>query len=316
MEQIDRLRKALPRYGFATDAFEHGLRYYTQAEMIRFLYVQMNARNSVASMVYDLDSETASTDWIDSSAPVPNILIVNPANGHAHAVYQLETPVHKNPRSSERALRYLASIDVALTDKLCADPNYGKLIAKNPIRGDHWKVFWIRQDPYTLDQIAQYLDLEPFRDQRRRLPNIGYGRNCTLFETLRIWAYRERRKPQQYLSFELFRSTVLSRGLAINAGFYPPLPHSEVRATARSIARWTWRNMSEAGFREWGNKRRRKAAAKRKADARQRHELIRQTVEQCPELSQADIAMLCGVTRETVNRALRNAADPPEGNSI
>ena len=37
---------------------------------------------------------------------------------------------------------------------------------------------------------------------------------------------------------------------AINAGFEVPLPHSEVKATAKSIAKWVWQRFSYGDFSE------------------------------------------------------------------
>ena len=131
----------------------------------------------------------------------------------------------------------------------------------------------------------------------------NYANNCTLFETLRIWAYRARRQP--YLSEELFRDAVLGHALSINGGFEPPLSHAEVRATAKSVTRWTWRNMSPQGFREHQRALGKRSGIVRRGRAMELRKRILETVKQCPALSQGDIAALHGVTRETVNRHLR-----------
>lgn len=304
MNVIDTYKQRLPRHGYGTDDIRQGLRFLPIENLITRALVQHNAKHSLAWLVYDLDSETAALDWDDRHCPPPNLIAINPDNGHAHLFYGLEKPVHNYANASAKAQRYMGAIDLALTEKLGADPGYAKLISKNPIH-ERWRVFVPRVDLYDLDELASWLDLSKYQDRRRRLPREGLGRNCSLFETLRLWAYRERRKEQQYLSEELFRDACLWRALAINAEFTPPLPHCEVRATVRSVSRWTWRNMSREGFREYQRKVSRKAAEKRTAQSLELRARIIETARQCPSLAQADIAALCGCARETVNRHLR-----------
>ena len=231
-------------------------------------------------------------------------------NGHAHLFYGLDIPIHDYHGASEKALRYCAAVDVAMTELLKADPGYAKLLSKNPLH-DRWLTVFPCSELYTLDDLAQYLDLDKYRDRRRRLPAIGYGRNCTLFEQLRRWAYRARRDP--FLSEEMFYHAVHNHGLMINSEFTPPLPHSEVRATAKSIAKWTWRRMSAEGYEhfmkvklpEIQRCRSMKAAAKRTAKAQDLKQRIIETAYQCPALTQTDIAILMGVTQQCVSKHLK-----------
>jgi hypothetical protein len=304
-------KKNLPRALFCSDGRQRSLfgesfrvQFTRVEEAIKSLLVQYNAKNNVKWLAYDLDLPNSGIHWQDRNAPPPNIVAVNRENGHAHLFYGLEIAVHRNQDSSGRALRYLAAVDVALTAKLDADPAYAKFLAKNPLRSDHWIVITPRQDLYDLSELSDWLDLKPYSDRRKRLPAVGEGRNCTLFEALRRFAYTERRREDRYLNYDFFRHAVLSRALAINSGFNPPLPHSEVRATAKSIARWTWEKMSEEGFREWqrrksaaGNRQKRRQAEKRKA-------AIIETWRNCHDLTQSEIAALCGCSLRTVSKVL------------
>lgn len=292
----------MPRHAFATDDLTHGLRLYTGHEALRYALLQFNAKHSINWLAYDVDRNTAAYDWEDMHAPTPNLVMVNPDNGHAHLLYGLENPVHNYTEARPKPQRYLAAIDLALCDKIEADPGYSKLLCKNPL-SERWIVLQPRYDLYDLAELADYVDLTKYNDRRRRLPMTGLGRNCTLFELLRTWAYKERRQP--WLSETMFRDSVLSKAYTINAGFNPPLPHSEVRATAKSVARWTWKRMSAEGFIE-----RQKSLSKRAAIARTERALetrsrILEAIEQCPDLTQEDIAALCGVSRWTVIRATK-----------
>jgi len=306
-------RERLPAHGYAADDYSRGVRVYAVAEAIKKAIVQHNWRNSLSWLVYDVDRGTAAYDYQDRAAPPPNIVAINTNNGHAHLFYGLEEPVHKNTTSSQKAQRYAASIDVALTRALGADPGYSKLLSKNPLH-DRWVTLYVRADLYDLDELAGWLDLEPYKDKRRRLPAIGEGRNVTLFESLRLWAYRARRQP--YLSEEMFLEAVRSHAMVLNADFHPPLPHSEVRSTAKSVARWTWRKMSTEGFRAYQKRRSQLAAQKRTSKAQELRAAIVEAHEQCPGLAQADLAAMFGVTQPTVSNHLRNYKSPISDSSL
>lgn len=298
----------MPRHAFATDDLTHGLHVFAQAEALRRAILQFNARHSLSWLAFDIDRSTAALDWEDRHAPAPNIVMVNPNNGHAHYLYGLETPVHNYAEARPKPQRYIAAVDCALCDLLEADPGYSKLLCKNPLH-DRWTVLTPRTFLYDLGELADYVDLSKYKDRRRRLPTSGLGRNCTLFELLRLWAYKARRDP--WLSESFFYEAVLGHALRINDGFTPPLPHSEVRATARSVARWTWRRMSSEGFKAVQVARSKKAAILRTDRAMERKARILETIAQCPDLTQADIAALCGVNQATVSRALRGHAYAP-----
>lgn len=301
---LDVYKERLPWHGFATDNLQHGLQIYAIADLIKKQFVQHNPKHSVCWLVYDIDSPTASADWINKEAPTPNILILNPANGHAHLFYGLETPVHDYYNASDKARRYAAAIDIALTYKLDADPGYSKLISKNPLN-DRWQIVIPKTELYTLEALAKGLDLKGLVDRRRNIETIGLGRNCQLFDNVRKWAYRERRSEQLYLSFDMFKEAVKWQALAMNERFNPPLPHSEVRAVVKSIAKWTWKHLSPEGFRSW---QKRQSAAGNKVKSEKSKQLrieIVKAVQQCPELTQQDIADLLQVRRETVNRHLK-----------
>lgn len=301
-EPAETYRDRLPTRLFATDDLKRGVRKYHVLEGVLKAIVQHNWRHSVSWLVYDIDRETASHDWIDRPIPAPNIVAINRDNGHGHYFYGLETPVHDYTGASQKALRYMGSVDVALTELLDSDRGYSKLLSKNPLH-DRWVTLFPRADLYDLDELAGWVDIEKYSDRRRRLPTVGLGRNCTLFERLRLWAYRERRQP--YLSEEMFHAAVRNQALIINTEFAPPLPHSEVRATAKSVARWTWRRMNAEGFTTWAQKRRERSIETRQAKARELRASIVETVRQCPALTQEDIAALHGVNQGTVSRHLR-----------
>lgn len=92
-------------------------------------------------------------------------------NGHAHLLYALNIAVRTAPDSSVKALKYAAAIERSLCEKLCADVNYSGLICKNPFHLE-WQVMEWREEAYTLDELADYLDLSA---SARRSIDKHYG---------------------------------------------------------------------------------------------------------------------------------------------
>lgn len=304
-------RERFPRHAFATDDLTNGLRLYEHLEALTKAIVQFNAKHSIGWLAFDVDRPTAALDWDRPRIPAPNLVMVNQDNGHAHYLYGLREPVHNYAEAKPKPQRYIAAVDCALGDLLEADPGYSKLLCKNPLH-DRWTVLYPRLALYDLGELADYVDLTKYRDRRRRLPTTGLGRNCTLFEVLRKWAYTSRREP--WLSESFFYEAVLAYAHRINQGFNPPLPHSEVRSTARSVARWTWRRMSAEGFKAVQVNRSRKAAIIRTDRALIRRAKIREAIAQCPGLRQADIAALCGVSQQLVSLVSRDLQPPISDN--
>ena len=102
---------------------------------------------------------------------------------------------------------------------------------------------------YDLDWLADYVDLSAYSGCKR-LPDYGLGRNCNLFDYLSTWAYKAIR--QGWPEYERWLEACLTRAEGYNKKtFKEPLPQSEVKATAKSVARWTHKNFSSAGFSEW-----------------------------------------------------------------
>lgn len=295
---LDHFLETLPQRPYCTDELG-SLFVRVKDQAIKRRYIQPNDPKDLYWLVYDVDRSTAHFDWYDRSAPAPNITAMNPKNGHAHLFYGLEVPVYKVPNAHTKPIRYAASIDVALTKKLEADPGYAGLICKNPLH-KNWNVQIWEPIPYDLHWIADYLDLEPYEDRRRHLPPIGLGRNCTLFDVTRHWAYRQIRKPGNFLNDEFFIYEVTQYAEARNAEFPIPLPYSEVKATGKSIGRWTWKNMSPQGFREWADNRRKKSITVRQTKKEKRADEIRAYKLAHPEATNKDIAAIFQVSLRTV----------------
>lgn len=301
--QLDIFTDTIPRKPYCTDTLGYALDIRPALLALKRRYIQPNSPTDLRWLVYDVDRPTAYFDWYDLRAPAPNIVVGNPENGHAHLLYGLEVPVYKQPTAQQKPLRYASAIDVALTKKLEADPAYVGLLCKNPSH-KFWDVSFYEESSYDLAWLADYVDLAPFADKRSHLPPIGLGRNCTLFDVTRHWAYREIRKPQGWLCEDYFIQAVDDYAQSYNLSFPLPLPTREVKATGRSIGQWTYRNMSPQGFQSWGDGRRNKSIRVRKAGAFEKGQTVKLYKEMHPEASIRAIATELNLPKSTVARLI------------
>ncbi|EFK23280.1 replicase family, partial [Escherichia coli MS 21-1] len=206
-------REKLPHKPYCTNDFTYGVRILPKDIAILARFIQQNQPHAQHGLAFDVDRTGAAIDWSDRNCPAPNITVKNPRNGHAHLLYALTLPVRTAPDASASALKYAAVIERALCEKLGADVNYSGLICKNPFHQE-WQVVEWRWELYTLDELADYLDLSA--SARRRVDkDYGMGRNWYLFEKGRKWSYRAIR--QGWPAFSPWLDAVIQRVEMYNA---------------------------------------------------------------------------------------------------
>ncbi len=305
-EMLTLFRESVSNRPYCTD--ELGALYIRpRAAALERRYVQPNSPWQVKWLVYDVDRSGGFIDWYDRpNVPPPNLVIGNRENGHAHVLYGLATPIQQRAYGGrDNPLRYAAAIDCALTDALDADPGYAKLIAKNPLRNDTWWVDAPRGVLYDLDWLADYVDLEPYRDRRRNLPAHGLGRNCALFDNLRVWSYRAiRRAWQDNLSWEQWLASALVKAAEYNT-FEVPLGAGELKAVARSVAKWTWTRFDSKTFTKIQAERGRRSGHSRRRKAAEIKDRIKRLWLEDPYATNSEIAKWVGVSERTVQRVKR-----------
>jgi hypothetical protein len=297
-------RATLPERPYHTDQLELGLKIAGAARAIRSRYIQPNDRNNLRWLPVDVDQPDSGIKYMDTGAAPPNIIALNRENGHAHYLYGLEVPVWRNHDTARKTpVRFAAAIQIGLTRQLEADPNYSGLMTKNPLRPDAWTVLQPRADAYDLGELADWTDLTGLTDWRRKLPEIGLGRNVELFETVRRWAYRQIRSDG-WLGYDFWLGAVLEYAASQNQ-FAAPLPISELVSISKSVAGWTWRNMSPQGFREWSENRRRRSQIVRSQRSRERAQEARMLRSQ--GWTQQQIAGQLAINQSQVSRLLRRS---------
>ena len=236
----------LPKRPYHTDDLISGLKINKKEKAKLARLIQPNGPTHRYWMVFDLDRTDAGMHWDHVGAPAPNLIARNPANGHAHLLYLLQTPIRTAMDGKTAPLRYAAAIEAGLRNRLGADRGYSGLICKNPINA-HWMVHQWQANPYTLDDLADYIDLTPEKAREKPVEDYGLGRNCMLFDELRAWAYKAIRS-QDWPDYNQWLNACFDRATGYNVNFTTPLDISEVKHTAKSVAKWTHRNFNRRTF--------------------------------------------------------------------
>jgi hypothetical protein len=242
----------LPRRPYCTDDHDTGLKIRPLQTALGYRHIQHNPPPHVSSLVFDVDAADGYHVWRDRGLPAPHWISVNPSNGHAHLGYLLAVPVVRTSAAKLKPLRYLAAIEYVLARRLGADMGYTGLVTKNPTHADWWTV-WHSIEPYTLDYLAEFCpdaDLAAY-SRRSRKEASGLGRNVTVFDNVREWAYGAVRaywRPNGYEAWEQAVQAACGSANAFGLEQGGPLPPNETKATGKSIARWVWQRFSPAEF--------------------------------------------------------------------
>jgi len=197
----------------------------------------------LTALRFDIDTEGGGAAWIEAELPAPNLVVVNPRNGHAHLVYLLGAWVQTDFSDARRfkVVRYAAAIERAYTAALDADPAYTGRFHHNPL-SDAYVTKIGRDAPYSLDELARYVDLnEP---ALKKSPPTGIGRNVETFDRLRRWAYVAI-ADWRIGTYDAWCGAVANRAgqIAADVGAESPrgpLKANEVGHIVKSVARWVW----------------------------------------------------------------------------
>lgn len=232
----------LPLYPYATDRLADGIFRHPREVAMDKRYVEANPTALSNLLVVDVDHADAVLRALSSvgSHPLPNAIVENPVNGHAHAVWALREAVTRTEYARRKPLAYAAAVTEGLRRALDGDAGYSGLMTKNPLH-ESWATDWLHDELHDLagleEALGKHMPPARWRETKTQRDNpAGLGRNCALFETARTWAYRELRHhwdDPQGLE-DAISAEVTERNLA----YAEPLPASEARAISRSISRW------------------------------------------------------------------------------
>lgn len=243
-QQLD-LFDSLPNKPYCMDEKPGYILIRTKSIAVKKPYIQINPPLTTIYFVFDDDKEDSALSWFDAGLPQPFWTTQNPINGHCHHCYKLEIPLCTSEFASIKAIKYAQAVYYAYALKMGADIGYSQLITKNPLHPQWRTTYWTKQ-AYSLDYLADFVDLP--KKLPKKLEVVGLGRNVTMFEKGRHWAYKAIRDYMHHNSRLEWEKAVRAQIEAINIGFEQPLPYSEVKATAKSIAKWVWQRFSYGEF--------------------------------------------------------------------
>ena len=303
---LEQIIDKFPNKPYCSDDLHLGLQVRPKPLALLKRYIQPNHPYYTHFFVFDLDSSTAYIDYFYSmvGVPTPNLIVENPENGHAHYIYQLATPIYQTNASNDKPIKYANAVYTALRQVLDADINYSGLITKNAVHSS-WRTHVLREQPYTLDQLSERLDLTTRQINKEIKVDeaVGLGRNCCVFHTVRHWAYVEVRKYRAK-SFNQWLDCVIAQCCSVNAQFTVPMQYNEVKGIAKSIARWVWKRDGYA-YQEFIDRQTRKGQLGGKAKGEAYSAKRKQAVAlRAKGLNNTEIANKLKVSRMTVFRWL------------
>ena len=278
---------------------------------MKYAYVQPNPPGWLYWLVFDLDRDDAALRFEDVFVPPPNIVVSNYHNGHAHYFYALKTPVNTGENGRAHPKRYAEAICRSLAAKLGADPQYSRLIAKNPLHPSYFTVSH-RAEPYELSELAEHLDLNAWKAACRRTGREvnDAGRNCTLFDALRRWSYEWVNEYKDAASFDTWHAACHQQAEMLNE--FPgagALPASEIKALSKSVAKFAWTRYNGTGAKSPDFLVLQSARGKLKG-AKLRGELLQRAQQLAADGStQREIAETLNISQKTVSNWLRGSTD-------
>lgn len=255
----------MPFKPYCSDNLDNGLKIRKKEKALEMLYIQANQPSIQTCLLFDIDQDNCFFKFEDVGLPVPHFITKSPASGRCHYGYILKSGVCKTQQARLKPLKYAAAVENGIAKKLGSDPNYVGLITKNPLNS-HWSPWWSGADLYDLDYLADFVDLNQPKNSAKA-ENYGLGRNVNLFDDLRAWSYRRVLGFKSSSSFDSWMKEVERQAINLNAvcNQQNPLPFSEIKATARSIGKWTWKNFNSETF-SLIQSQRAKLSAKKKAN--------------------------------------------------
>ena len=231
----------LPTRPYCADDLRAGVVIRPRDEALRARYLQWNQRHRAATVLFDVDTAEAGAAWIDAGLPPPNLIVINPKNGHAKLAYALAVPVTTSHKGRKAPREMLDRLRLNMTAALRADPYFsgGAAITNNPIH-PAWAMYSPTSHLYSLGELLETVPGPATRPEKGEL--IGEGRNRTIFDELSRWAYPLARAARESGDRARWDRAVREQAQRLNARFINPLRPREVDGIAKSVGKFAWEN--------------------------------------------------------------------------
>ena len=210
----------------------------------------------------------------------------------------METPISTGIRSRAAPQSFLKAVRSGMVRRLGADPNFRFGLGKNPLH-TYWKTTWLVTKPYSLNDMAVFLDAEDMRQMHKSREEENefaqLGRNNFITSELGKYGLKTAwRFQDQNASFDAFLRECRAHAFEINNTFGFPLGFREVQTIAKSVAKWAWSESTRAKFSE--------IQSLRASTRRRRNEALLATVPDLHLKSNAEVQEILGLKA----RAVRN----------
>ena len=237
--------ESLPAKPYATDDFSCGLKIHTKKSAVTKKYLSLNHKYVTNWITFDIDRAGAVADlyYDNVGVPEPNLVVENPENGHAHFLYQLQTPVFLHENASRKPINYLNAVYGELRELLGADKAYTGLMSKNPLH-ECWRTQELRVEPYSLAGLSQHLELDSkVVKQSKVSADEAYheGRNSRIFTELKEWAYVAVREFRGK-TYQQWLESCIGYCMQLNSNLVHPLGYGEIKQIAKSVSKFCWKN--------------------------------------------------------------------------
>ena len=224
-----------------TNDFAEGVRFRKRHKVPDYAYCGLNPMYR-SYLSFDLDKPGAAFAYERVGLPPPTITTINPENAHCHMLYRLRTPVAYHDEARSQPQDYFEAIQKEMERRLGADTAYNHTLTKNPLH-PRWRVITTPMAVYDLSDFCEYFDLPYLLPKVDTNDKPFLGRNDRLFRTLSRWAYG---MVNQSVNVDQWYGVVRDMADVINATFSEPLGEAEVKATARSVAKYVWKKRGTA----------------------------------------------------------------------
>jgi hypothetical protein len=236
---LQRFAASLARRPYCKKAKKDPILIRDRSTALSYPYVQLN-RRLVRYLVFDIDRRDGAAAWLDADLPVPTIIVRSPRQSRPHLLYELSTPVSVGGDARPRPVRFMDAVWRRMEISLRSDLAYNGFLVKNPLHPS-WDVI-TRDVSYELGKLAEFVSHIKLPPPIRVGSAIAGGRNCALFESMRRWAPIA---VQTFDDINAWFDCALDKANGLNQEFQTPLPCSEVRSVARSVARYCWNRQDE-----------------------------------------------------------------------